>query len=183
VSEATVTVPAVGKVKKEYVWAGVAVIGGVFVFALWKRRTAATEEVTDFYADTRTGSDLPTDEYTSPGSIDTDDEGGFQGPKTDVEWAQRVTETLTWYEPGYTSRVVGKYLAGEPLDFEEQTLIREAWAQVGKPPGNQRIVTPTTPPVPPAPPGPPSTKPGSGSGPIPTVPPHRPGLPGRPIRK
>lgn len=161
--EGTATVPVVGKVKKAYVAVALAGTAGIVGFAWWRRSQTASDTAPDYYADTRTGSELPTDDYTNPGGVDTsqDDDGTWKAPKSDVEWSQAVVEKLSWFEPGYVSRTVGKYLAGSMLTADEADLIREAWAQVGKPPGNQRIVTsptPTTPtpgtPGPKPPPGP-----------------------------
>jgi hypothetical protein len=146
-----VDVPAVGKVKKQYAIAGVVAVAGIVGFAWYRRsRTPADPAASDPYADTRTGSELPTDKYTNPAPNGSGDSGsGWKAPTTDVEWAQAVVEKLSWYENGFVSATVGKYLARQVLTTDEQTLIREAWAQVGHPPGNQPIVTQTTTPPPP----------------------------------
>lgn len=154
--EGTTDVPVVGKVKKQYVIAAGALVAGIVGYAWWKRRAGATApaDAVDggLYADTRTGSELPTDTYTNP-APNADGQSGtgiggdsvWHAPSTDQEWAQQALERLSWYEPGYTSAVVGKYLARQPTTPEEQTLIREAWAQIGHPPGNQPLITSSTP--------------------------------------
>lgn len=167
--DGTAQVPVVGKVQKKYLAvAGVAAVG--VVAAVWYRRSRVMTEAAGgggYYADTRTGSNLPTDTAADSGSIDTGDQGddgGWKAPRTDQEWAQQVLERLSWYEQGFVSSVVAKYLAGQPITSpDEQTVIREAWAQVGTPPGGQRLITsPTSNPTPPptTTPAKPTTKPG-----------------------
>lgn len=156
VVEGTVDVPVVGKTKKAYVAVAVALVAGIVGWAWYRRQDgAAADGDASFYADTRTGSELPTDTYTNPGS-NADGQSGtgiggdstWHAPSTDPEWAQDALERLTWYEPGFVSATVGKYLARQPLTSGEQTLIREIWAQIGRPPGNQPIVTTPNVPVP-----------------------------------
>lgn len=157
-----VNVPAVGKVKQSYVLIGGGLVAGLVGVAWWKRAHAPTASVTDPYADTRTGSNLPVDTAPNSGHITPTGPSstGWQAPATDPEWAQQVVSTLSWYEQGYVSATVGKYLAGQLLTPDEATLIREAWAQVGKPPGGQHIITSVTGPTQPVPPPPPTPAPG-----------------------
>lgn len=148
VLEGTVDIPAVGKTKKTYLAVGVALVAGIVGFAYYRRMqgASAAADPNSFYADTRTGSDLPTDQYVNPDPTAGDLTGsaGWKAPTTDQEWAQQAIDKLSWYENGYTSATVGKYLARQPLTADEQTLIREAWAQIGHPPGNQPIIPATT---------------------------------------
>jgi hypothetical protein len=166
VSDTTTTVPVVGKVKTTYVYVGAALVAGIAGYAWWRRSQAdPAVDSTDggLYADTRTGSALPTDAYANP-APNADGQSGtgiggdstFHAPSTDPEWASAVIDKLSWYEPGYVSATVGKYLARQPTTPDEQTLIREAWAQLGHPPGNQPLVSapvPATPTAVPAPTG------------------------------
>lgn len=158
--EGTTELPGVGKVKKGYVVAGGALVVGIVGYAWWARSRSSEEAAPDFYADTRTGSELPGDGYTNPGGIDTggDQDDGERAPRTDEEWAARVLEKLTWYEPGYVSGIIARYLANQIVTATEANVIREAWAQVGKPPGGQQIRTsPTGPTTPVTPTPPPAT--------------------------
>ena len=146
--EGTTTLPVLGKAKKSYVAVGVALVLGIAGWAWYRRADLAGDDTAvSPYADTRTGSELPTDEYVNPAPSSSADSSttGEKAPTTDPEWAARVIEKLSWYEPGYVSAVVGKYLAKQPITAEEQGVIREAWAQVGRPPGGQSIVVGTTP--------------------------------------
>lgn len=158
----TVDVPVVGKVKPAYVYAGLAAVGGVVIYAYWSRRKSdQAASAPDYYADLRTGSETPNDDFVNPAPNNSGNPGseGTGAPRTDEEWARRTVERLSWYEQGYVSQVTGKYLARQPVTPDEATLIREAWAQVGRPPGNQPIIpvtgapgpTPPTPPTPPVP--------------------------------
>lgn len=151
--EGTTTLPVVGTTKKSYVAVGVAAVAGLAGWA-WYRRANGGDAAggdTSYYADTRTGSELPTDKYVNP-APNADGQSGtgiggdsvFHAPNTDPEWAQAAIEALSWYEPGYVSGIVGKYLGHQPLTAEEAGVVREAWAQIGRPPGNQTIVTATT---------------------------------------
>lgn len=163
--EGSTTLPVVGSTKKSYVAVGVALVGGVVAWAYYKRMQGAdtTGGATSYYADTRTGADTGSDAYANPAPSTPTGAGApsdsFKAPSTDPEWAQAALNTLNWYEPSYVSQTVGKYLSRQPLTSDEQTLIREAWAQLGHPPGNQTIITAststgTTPAPAPAPAGP-----------------------------
>jgi hypothetical protein len=151
--DGTTTLPGVGTVKKGYVAVGVALTAGIVGYA-WYRRTQgadATGGDLSYFADTRTGSELPTDTYTNPApnadGVSGTGIGGdsvWHAPNTDPEWSQAAIEALSWYEPGFVSAIVGKYLSRQPLSAQEANVVREAWAQIGHPPGNQLIVTSST---------------------------------------
>lgn len=149
----TTTLPAVGKVKTAYVYAGFALVAGIAGYAWWRRSQDTGPSVADpTYVDTRTGSDLPSSGYVNPAPDNADGQSGtgiggdsvWKAPNTDQEWAQQAIERLTWYEPGYVSSVTGKYLARQPIDSTEANVVREAWAQIGQPPGRQPIVPKST---------------------------------------
>ena len=145
----TVNVPGAGKLPKKYVAVGVAGIVGIVGWAYYRRSIGADEaDEESYYADTRTGASTGNDAYDNPGGIESDDQAddddAWKPPTTDQEWSQRVIEMLSWYEPGFVSQTLGKYLSRQPLTADEATLIREAWAQVGQPPGKQVIITKTT---------------------------------------
>jgi hypothetical protein len=151
--EGTTTLPVVGTTKRSYVAVGVALVAGIAGWAWYKRVNGSdtSGDPASYYADTRTGSEVPNDAYVNP-APNADGQSGtgiggdsvFHAPNTDPEWAQATVDKLSWYEPGYVSATVGKYLARQPLTADEQTLIREAWAQLGHPPGNQPILASAT---------------------------------------
>lgn len=155
--DGTVDVPVVGKTPKKGVAVGVALVVGIVGYA-WYRRTEGADGggALDYYADTRTGSELPTDKYTNP-APNADGQSGtgiggdstWQAPKTNQEWAQQVIDKLTWYEPSAVSSAVGRYLSRQPVtDALSQSIIREAWAQVGRPPADVPLITSGSTPAP-----------------------------------
>lgn len=133
-----VDVPAVGRVDKKWVYAGVATVAGIVGFAWWKRRSATPSYVPP---DPTTGTDSADPVYRNPAPQFTG--GGDAGtlpPTTDPEWSQRVLETLNWLEPAYLGDILGKYVGGQGLTWEEAAVIRGAWAVVGRPPSNKPII-------------------------------------------
>lgn len=159
----SVDLPLIGKQPKSNVALGLAVVGGVLVYAWWKYRSGAgggSEDPaeSDYYADLRTGSAGKDGGYVNPGGIEVDEPGedGDKAPRTNQEWAARVMDKLTWYEQGYVSSTISKYLDRQRISKEAAAVVREAWAQVGRPPeGDIPILLETTP-VTPLPPKPPS---------------------------
>jgi hypothetical protein len=154
----TVDVPGVGRTQKAYVAVAGAAVAGLVGYAYWRRRQAdagAAPAGSDggLYVDTRTGSALPSDQFVNPAPNNADSAWGtgiggtdvWQAPHTDQEWAQQAVDRLSWYEPGYVSATVGKYLARQPLTTGEQTLVRELWGLIGHPPTNQPILTASSP--------------------------------------
>lgn len=136
---ATMDVPGVGSVDKRWVWGGLAAAGG-FVAFVWYRRRRSGGPV-EYVADPATGSTGGSDVYQNPApSYSQDADTSKLPPTTDQEWLSRVVEVLTWYEPGYLSSVLSKYIARLPLTTSEASLVRESWAWIGKPPGNQQII-------------------------------------------
>lgn len=134
------------QVQKKHIAVAGAAAAGVVGYAWWKRRASAPagDESPDYYADLRTGSDVPSDAYVNPGGGGASSPAGDDdpAPNSDPEWARRAVEMLTWYEPGHVSAVLGKYLARQPLTTEEAQLVREVWAQLGPPPSGQIAIIP-----------------------------------------
>lgn len=167
----SVDVPGIGKMPK----GTIAVIGagaaGIVAWAWWNRsRSAEAEEPSEgeYYADLRTGSAGSNGGYENPGGIDMadDDDDGERAPRNNQEWSARVLEKLDWYERAYVSRIISAYLSRLEVTQEEADVIREAWAQVGRPPDGDipiRIkgepATPVPPVVKPPIPRPPVVKP------------------------
>lgn len=144
-----VTLPAVGKVNRKWVWVG----GAVAVTAAawwWMRRgdqteAAAVAEEAQYANDAITGT-IGASGYANPNpgavgydSIDT----GTNEIDTAPEWTNQVTGILAelGYEPAFVSVTLGKYLAGAALTSEEANLVQTAWAYAGKPPGGPATFT------------------------------------------
>lgn len=151
----TVDIPVIGRMPKTYVALGLAVSAGIVGLAWYRHRTAddsGDASPGDYYADLRTGSAGKDEGYVNPGGIDTgdDEDDGDRAPRTNQEWSARVLDKLSWYEQGYVSRVISAYLARLEVTSEEANVIREAWAQVGRPPEGDIPIrikgTPVTPP-------------------------------------
>jgi peptidoglycan hydrolase-like protein with peptidoglycan-binding domain len=147
----TVNLPVFGKTKTVYVYGAAAVVAVVVAYAYWKRSQGLDggAEETSYYADLRTGSSTGDDAYEGANDSVTGTGGSSYYdslpavPTTDQQWTAAVVASLTHYEPDYLYSVLGKYLARQPLGSDEQTLVRAAWAAVGRPPGGQQIITAT----------------------------------------
>lgn len=155
----TFNIPKIGPVKKGYVYAGGAAVGGYVAWRWWTAGTSAPIEEEET---------VPPPE--SVGTIGADigsGEGGYYYPRPDgtdgpsdgdpgdtvmnnMQWSARALEWLV--NAGYTemaaSNALGKYLAGEDLSASEQIMIQVAIAFVGEPPHPPAEKPPTTPPEP-----------------------------------
>lgn len=146
----TVDLPVFGKTKRVYLYGALAAVAVIAGYAYWKRSaTGGAAAEPSYYADLRTGSDTGSDAYEGANDSVTGTAGSSYYddlpavPTTDQQWTAAVVNSLTYYEPGYLYGVLGKYLARQPLSIDEATVIRSAWAAVGRPPGNQQILTAT----------------------------------------
>ena len=147
-SEATVQVPAVGRVKKQYVIAGALVVAGIVGYAYWRAGQAApadfpayTEEdvITDGVSDTA-GGVAGGSANSGGGSTD-----GSTSPDTDAEWAAQAREALAGaFDMAAFSVALGKYLSQQPLTATEQNMVRAAIGAVGYPPGGRYPITSDT---------------------------------------
>jgi len=131
----------VGPVDRRYVYVGVGAIALIVGFAYWRRRRAAQT----VGIDTTTGSVSGSSDYVNPnpGASGSDTEGDPSVILTDSQWVQAVLSdfaTSDTFDPGYAQIVLGKYLGGQPLDTDEQNLVRAAWALEGHPPSNAPII-------------------------------------------
>lgn len=157
---AQVKIPGIGEVDKKYVYAGVAVIGGIVVYAYWnaKRNAAAEPTTSDYTGEAIDGEYVGTD-YEYDGSV-----GGYTGatgsqppvnvdtnplPSTNAEWATMAVDKLTdiGYDSITASAAIGKYLARLDLTEAQADIVRQAVALLGTPPsGDFPIkVAPVTP--------------------------------------
>lgn len=152
--DAQVNVPAVGKVDRKWVLAGLAAVSGIVVYAYWRRSQAPVEapgEGDEFV----TGDDWSPDAYigaTAPGGANFDPgDVEDQTPTTNAEWSQRVVDLLegVGYDRNKAAATVGKYLSGQPLDGTEKLIIQTAIALLGNPPAGALPIIPAvgTPPT------------------------------------
>jgi len=135
----TVTLPAVGSVKKQYVMAGGALVVGIVGYAYWqKAKTPPIEEyvvpldqIVDPASSTTAG-------ITTAANTSTPDPSTLP-PGTPAEWSQRVVQALSeiGFEPDFIATTVGKYLARQELEQKEADLIRTAIALIGNVPGQE----------------------------------------------
>lgn len=137
-SDATVDVPKVGRIKKSYVYVGAAVVAGVVGYAYWRRAQTPVDipaytdadVVTDGVTDTAGGA--PGGSANSGGaSTDTS-----TTPDTDSEWVQQARESLSGtFDDAALSIALGRYIAHEGLSSPQQDMVRAAIGAIGYPPG------------------------------------------------
>lgn len=147
----TIKLPAIGPVKKTWVYIGGAVIIGIVGYAYWTRaREPAVEPPTE-------EESVPADRIPPPtvvGEQQFDQEGVQAIINTNTEWAAAVLGSLTdtGWEPVFVVTTIGKFLARRQLTQEEANLIQAAKGFHGEPPqgGPWPIVltTPTPTPTP-----------------------------------
>lgn len=146
----TVNVPAVGAVKKRYLYIGAGVVVVIVGFAYYARSRGGSGGVVVDPATGSTGSGG----YVNP--VPDGPESGVEVEQpaiidTNAEWGTAAITALTsvQYEPGFAAAAIGKYLAGVALTKDEATAVQVAWAMLGKPPVNPpNIILVTTGPVP-----------------------------------
>lgn len=135
-------VPGIGKVKKQYVFAGVGISAGIVGYAWWRARSAATAvpgEGDVSQADL-IGSDGSPDSFagavTPGGSTVVGTVPGAGPPLTNAEWTQRVVDMLSGvgYDSQQAADTIGKYLSGQPLTATEKILVQAAIGLLGPPP-------------------------------------------------
>lgn len=146
-SEATVDVPAVGRVKKQYVIGGAALVAGIVGYAYWRAAQApvdypayseedvATDGITDTAGGSAGGS-------ANSGGSSTD---SSTSPDTDSEWVQMATEALAGsFELSAVQTALGRYITHQTVTAAQEDIIRSAIGAMGYPPGGQySIITGT----------------------------------------
>lgn len=126
-------VPAVGKVKREYVLAGVALTVGI-VGAVWYRNRAGGSAAPAIDPAELVGADRePMDPGAGSGSVDSTDP---TTPRNNAEWSQMATEYLSnfGWEPALVTTALGKYLGRQRLSTSEADAVRSAVGAFGPPP-------------------------------------------------
>lgn len=154
-SEATVDVPKVGRVKKQYLYVAAAGAGG---YVLWRYYRASQQAAADAAAAPEPesagtiGADIGSG---SGGYYDPNGDAGIGGTttvgdviSTDQQWYDKALVALedAGYDTGAAALALGKYLRTEPLTAKEQDMVKVALAAAGNPPsGAKAIVTDTSP--------------------------------------
>lgn len=137
-SDATVQVPAIGRVKRQYVVAGAALVAGIAVYAYWQRAQAPVDYPA--YDDTDVMTDGVTDTAggvaggsANSGGAATD---SSTSPDSDAEWARQAREVLAGaFDDAALATALGKYITRQGLSAVEQNMVRAAIGSLGYPPG------------------------------------------------
>jgi hypothetical protein len=144
-----VNVPAVGRVKKTWVYVGLAAAGSIAAYSYWRRSqdtTAPAPGEGDISAADLTSPDA----FVNPGGSTVIPDSSEQPPFTNADWFQRVLDLLeaAGVDRTLASQTLGKYLAGNPLNTAEKLIIQQAKGLLGPPPaGDLPIISaPETPP-------------------------------------
>lgn len=147
-----ITLPGIGPVDRRWVYGGVALVAGIVGYAWWQRsRGGPVAEVTAAEAELDPLTGLPVvpqagGGYTNPNPVQSViDLTNPDEIRTNVQWSQAVTDRLTLigsWDSGFIAATIGKYLANQALQPDEQTLIRTAWAYAGKPPEGPAMFVP-----------------------------------------
>jgi hypothetical protein len=137
----TVKLPAIGPVKKQWVYAGGALVAGIVAYAWWSRGTRGEEipvpaqPIPEDYAGEflTEGREAPP---TIVGGGSFDDTGAGSIINTNTEWFTAAVAALT--ESGYDTitavNTLGKFLSRRPLSASERQLVQAAKGFVGEPP-------------------------------------------------
>lgn len=143
----TIKLPGIGEVKKTYVVAGVAVAGGMVAYAWWKAGTApqgdlpaySEEDVTDAITDTPGGDAGP------PANSGGASHDSSTTPDTDAEWGRMAVDMLEGsYERDAIQTAIGLFLTAQPLNRDQELIVRAAIGVLGYPPEKDyRIITGT----------------------------------------
>lgn len=159
----TVDIPQVGPVQKKTLMLAVAGVGVIVAVAYYRSHNASSSAAasTDTTAaagtidpnaiDPQTGMTYA-DELATGASTYTNPNPGATGSGTytdtgaitsDTQWAQAVENDGRMAQYGDLGVVLGLYLDRQPLNSDQATEVRAAWALYGHPPSNQPII-PTT---------------------------------------
>lgn len=145
-SEATVQVPAVGKVKKQYVYVIGAAVVGFVAYAWWKAGMGGAAPEAPFTEDTLPDNTGTTPPVVTDPRVDVDNRVGFVD---NAGWSQAATDRLIalGYDGQAVSNALGKFLQRQPLTAAEATMARAALGQLGQPPqyGPWQVIEAQTP--------------------------------------
>ncbi len=147
-SDTQVNVPAVGKVKRTWVYAGLAAAGGIAAYSYW-RRSQESAVPAPGEGDVSPADMSSPDAFVNPGGSTVIPSDGTSAPFTNADWFQRVLDLLeaAGVDRALASQTLGKYLAGNPLTTAEKLIIQQAKGLLGPPPaGDLPIISaPETP--------------------------------------
>lgn len=137
----TVKLPAFGPVKKQYVFAGVALVGGILVYAWWKYAGAGatTPPELEPFEPELSPPDLGIGGVsTGGGTSDT----GLEFITTNAQWTNAAVAKMVdlGYDAIKVSAALGKFLANQCVVLEEQTWINTALGLQGKPPVGEHSI-------------------------------------------
>ncbi len=136
-SNATVTLPGVGKVQRRWVVVGGLVVVVIVGYAYYARsRSGAGEMGFDPATGTPGGG---SGEYVNPDPDGPPGDGTAQNPavvNTNAEWGPRAVEALAaaGWDPQFAATAIGKYLTGQGLSDLEEQAVRAAVGLTGWPP-------------------------------------------------
>jgi hypothetical protein len=135
-----VSVPGTGKVPKNAVVAVGGIAGAYIAYRWWRNRQAsaaasAATAVTPIDTSNTAAGQFGESAYTNPGGIPNQTTTS-SGMTTDAQWTAAVESDLTaiGYDGQAVAVAIGQYLASQPLDTNQQGIIRVAWGFEGKPP-------------------------------------------------
>jgi nucleoid-associated protein YgaU len=153
--KSAVTLPAVGKVPKTWLYVGAAAVAVLVGYAYFKSRTAGPAELVVDPATGATGETGYRNPAPQSGTTVPLPSTGADVIDTNAKWTTAVVGSLAniGIDSQFVSLAVSKYLASVPLTPDEANIIRQAWAFHGKPPGGPNTFTLIVPgaPTPPAP--------------------------------
>ncbi|MER6059475.1 fibronectin type III domain-containing protein [Streptomyces albidoflavus] len=147
----SVTLPGIGKVKRQHVLIGAALVAGIVGYAWWRNGQAGYEDVPAY-----TDEDVQADGVTlTPGGAaggsansggGSHNDGGV--PATDAEWVRAAVELVSsGFDVGAVQAALGRYITRQPLDAQQESIVRAAIGALGYPPGGaypiDKVPTPT----------------------------------------
>lgn len=125
----TITLPVAGPVNRRVLILGGAA-AGAYVLYRWLLARSGTD-TTAAYTTTDT-------DYTNPAPTESTDTYSttWQAPSTNEEWSQQAVDALgnVGIDPSAASAAIGAYLSRQDLTSDQASMIRQAWALIGKPP-------------------------------------------------
>lgn len=134
-----VHIPGIGDVDQRYVVGGAALVAGIVGYAWWKNGTAAPADVPAYNGGDVSGdlvTDIPGGAAGAPANSGGAAHDSSTTPDTDAEWAQMAADALeSSYELKAISTALGRYLTGQTLTAQQETIVRAAIAYMGYPPG------------------------------------------------
>lgn len=136
-SDATVTLPGMGNVKREWLYVGGALVVGIVGYAWWRHRGQAAAAAAPVDPNSIPATDYTNPEqYTGGNSTGNYDTTGGTVISTNDQWTQKAVSLLSdsGFESQFVVTTLGKWLARQPLTQQEIELVQAAKAAAGDPP-------------------------------------------------